>query len=495
MSWIKLEQVLKEHHRENDLNDIEKAFLFASDAHQGQKRKSGEDYVEHCLATAQKLAEMNMEKDMIIAGLLHDVPEDTERTLEEIKKEFGKDIAKLVEGITKIGQIKYRGMERYLENVQHMFLAMASDVRVVIIKCADRLHNMQTLSALPRNKQLRIALETLEIYAPIANRLGMDELKSNLEDLSFQYLSPNEYVWLHKLVKEKTPKKAKYLEKIIKTVKKSLEAEKIPFINVYGRSKNIYSLYRKLVKYHGDFERIHDLLACRVIVPTIADCYAALGIIHQLWKPIRGRIKDYIAQPKPNGYQSLHTTIFSESGEQIEFQIRTQDMHQEAEYGVASHWIYDETLKKDHASSKKNFSQKEIQWLDEITKWKKSLKENQRYLEDLKIEVFQERIFVFTPKGDVINLPKGATPIDFAYHIHTDIGNKCNGVLVNDRMESLDTLLKSGDMVEIIIDKNRKTPNADWLKFIKTRMARQHIKQQLRKQHGNLFKRWFVNDS
>lgn len=494
MPWVDLEKILRAHHREKELNEIEKAFLFANNAHRGQKRKTGEDYIEHSLATAQKLAEMNMEKDMIIAGLLHDVPEDTELTLEDIKKEFGKDIAKLVEGITKIGQIKYRGMERYLENVQHMFLAMASDVRVVIIKCADRLHNMQTLSALPRNKQLRIALETLEIYAPIANRLGMDDLKSNLEDLSFQYLSPNEYAWLSKLIKEKTPKKVRYLEKIIKTVKKNLDEEKISYIHVYGRNKNIYSLYRKLIKYHGDFDRIHDLLACRVIVSTIADCYAVLGIIHQLWKPIRGRIKDYIAQPKPNGYQSLHTTIFSESGEQIEFQIRTQEMHQEAEYGVASHWIYDESTKKE-SISKKKFSYKEIQWLDEITKWKKTLKENQHYLEDLKIEVFQERIFVFTPKGDVINLPKDATPIDFAYHIHTDIGNKCNGALINDQMASLDTLLKSGDMVEIIIDKNRKTPNADWLKFVKTRMARQHIKQRLRQQHGNLFKRWFVNGS
>ncbi len=495
MKYQELETIFKAHHRENDLPVISKAYEFALHAHQGQKRKSGEDYIEHPIATAAILAKINMETNMIVAGLLHDVPEDTQYSVSDVQKEFGKDVAKLVEGITKLGQIKYRGMERYIENVQHMFLAMASDVRVIIIKCADRIHNLQTLDALPRAKQIRIALETIEIFSPIANRLGMDELKIQLEDLSFQYIEPNEYEWLSKRLSEKQPRKAKYLEKIIKKIKRTLAEEKIQYINIYGRNKNIYSIYKKLVKYHNDFDRIHDLVACRVIVSTVADCYAVLGNIHQLWKPIRGRIKDYIAQPKPNGYQSLHTTVFADDGERIEFQIRTEKMHQEAEYGIAAHWVYSEQVEESgYQKAFTHLSKDELIWMKEIIKWKKGVTANARYLEDLKIEVFQERIFVFTPKGDVIDLPTDATPVDFAYHIHTDLGNKCNGVIVNDQMTSLDTKLKSGDVVEIIIDKNRRGPNVDWLKFVKTRFARHCIKASLKKQQNGLLKRWLINE-
>lgn len=490
-----IEKAFKAHDRGEDLDMVQLAYDYAKDAHKGQKRKSGEDYVEHCVAAAATLAQMNMETNMLVAALLHDVPEDTDKTLEDIKKEFGKDVYQMVEGITKLGQIKYRGIERYIENVRHMFLAMAQDVRVVIIKFADRLHNMKTLDALPKGKQFRIALETLEVFAPIANRLGMDEFKVQLEDLSFRYLAPNEHKWLSKLIKEKEPKKARYLEKVIKAVKKNLDEENVPYINVYGRRKSIYSIYRKMVKNHGDFERVHDLMACRVIVSSVADCYGVLGIIHQLWKPIRGRIKDYISQPKPNGYQSLHTTVFTEDGERVEFQIRTEAMHQEAEYGIAAHWLYTEDgAAMRSRKAKGSVSKKELAWMQEMTKWKKELDDNQRYLEDLKIEVFQERIFVFTPKGDVINLPQDATPVDFAYHIHTDLGNKTNGALVNDQNVSLDTKLKSGDVVEVIVDKNRKTPSPDWLKFVKTRMARQHIRAAIKKQEGNLLSRWFVNE-
>lgn len=467
-----------------DLDIVRLAYNYARDAHGKQKRKTGEDYIEHSLATAQKLADMKMSIAMIVAGILHDVPEDTNRSIDDVQKEFGKEVAGLVAGITKLGQVKYRGVERYLENVRKMFVAMAKDLRVIVIKFADRLHNLKTLDVLPRNKQLRIALETFEIYAPIADRLGMGELKGELEDLSFKYLSPDEYAWIERLLNEKLPKKEKYLEKIIKKVKSELKKSGIEYISVHGRQKHIYSLYRKLIKYHNDFSKIHDIIACRIIVKTVSECYSVLGIIHKNWTPLKGRIKDYIAQPKPNNYQSLHTTVFADDGEIVEFQIRTEKMHQEAEYGVAAHWAYsDHKRGTKYLSRKPSFaSRKELKWIGDLTKWRKGVKENQQLLEDLKIEVFQSRIFVFTPKGDVIDLPEGATPVDFAYHIHTDVGNKCTGALVNEQMASLDTKLKSGDVVEIIVDKNRKAPSPDWLKFVTTRMAKSHIRQKLKKQ-------------
>ncbi len=449
-----------------DIELIERVFNFANEAHKAQKRSTGDDYIEHCLQTANTLAELQLPISMIATGLLHDVPEDTKRTLEEIKLEFGSDIAKMVEGITKLSRIKYRGIDRYIENLRKMFVAMAQDIRVVVIKFADRLHNLNTLYALPADKQKRIALETLEIYAPIANRLGIGELQARLEDAAFKYAYPDEFVETEQIVKNNFPIKKKTLNNMIRKIKSKLDKDGIKYYDIYGRSKHYYSFYRKYLKYNKDLKQIYDLVAMRVIVDNVADCYAVLGIVHNLWKPIRGRIKDYIAQPKPNGYQSLHTAVFGDDQEIVEIQIRTKKMHEQAELGIAAHWHY-----KEGAKVNKN----EVEWVQELANWLKKIKDNSRFLEGAKIDVFQNRIFVFTPQGDVIDLPDGATPIDFAYHIHTEIGNKCARALINTEIVSLDRRLKNGDIVQVITDKNRKGPNPEWLTFVKTRTARQHI--------------------
>ncbi len=497
MTIDELLQKIKSYNPNADLDLIRLAYEYAKKAHGAQKRLSGKPYIAHPLATAFNLAEMKLDQDVIIAGLLHDVPEETspqnpELSLKDIKHNFGEEVAFLVRGITKLGKIKYRGMERYLENLRKMFIAMAEDIRVILIKFADRLHNLETLEFLPPKKQKRIALETLEIYAPIANRLGMGEIKGRLEDESFKYLYPKEYEWLKKEVTPKYKEKEEYLKKIkvklLKTITRSplgydLSSQPlsnegsrgIKIYSIHGRTKRLWSIYKKL-KQRGnkDLSKIYDLVALRVITETVAECYAILGIIHQLWKPLKGRIKDYIAQPKPNGYQSLHTTVFCDDGEIIEFQIRTKKMHEKAEYGIAAHWYYEE-----RGSTKP--VDKNLKWVNELTKWKKEFEENRQYLETLKIDVFQNRIFVFTPKGDVIDLPENSTAIDFAYAVHTDLGNKCVGAKINDQMASLDTKLLNGDMVEILTDKNRKAPSVDWLKFAKTSNARHKIRSCLRK--------------
>lgn len=473
-----------------DLDLVRLAFDYAKKAHNGQKRLSGEPYINHPLATAMNLAEMKLNEDIIIAGLLHDIPEEThpenpEIALREIKHNFGEDVAFMVRGITKLGKIKYRGMERYLENLRKMFVAMAEDVRVIFIKFADRLHNLETLDAQPPAKQKRIAMETMEIYAPIANRLGMGEIKGRLEDLSFEYLYPKEYEKLRKEVAPHYRAKEEYLKririKLLKTIAnfslgspgEKSESQRIKVYSIHGRTKRLWSIYKKLQqKGYEDLSKIYDIVALRIVVETVAECYTVLGIVHQLWKPLKGRIKDYIAQPKPNGYQSLHTTVFCDDGEIVEFQIRTKKMHEEAEYGIASHWYYDEKGSMPVA--------KDLKWVKELTKWKREFEENQKYLESLKIDVFQNRIFVFTPKGDVIDLPENSTPVDFAYTLHTDLGDKCMGATVNEQITKLDTKLQSGDVVEILIDKNRKNPSADWLKFVKTNVARHKIKTHLK---------------
>ncbi|MDD5341334.1 MAG: RelA/SpoT family protein [Patescibacteria group bacterium] len=469
----KLLKTIKEYQPQADTELVKLAFEFAQKAHAGQKRMSGEDYIFHPLATAQTLADLRLSPTMIIAGLLHDVPEDTKMTLKDIEKDFGSEVAELVNGITKLGTIKYRGMERYIENLRKMFISMAEDLRVILIKFADRLHNLKTLYALPRNKQIRIASEVLEIYAPIANRLGMYEMKGQLEEEAFKYLYPKEYNWIKQIIEEQGKLKEKNLQKNIDFIKQLLKKEKIDFIEVKGRVKQLYSLYQKLIKYDKDINRVYDLVALRVIVKDIPTCYEVMGVVHKEMKPLKGRIKDFIAQPKPNGYTSLHTTVFTPEGEIVEVQIRTQEMDEESEYGIAAHWYYDEkgSIKPD----------KKMKWIKELTKWQKEVFENQKLLERLKIDVFQDRIFVFTPKGDVIDLPKESTPIDFAYHVHTEIGNKCVGALINNHIASLDTSLKSGDMIEILIDKNRKYPNQDWLKFAKTSVAKNKIRTILSK--------------
>ena len=451
-----------------DKDLVRLAYEFAQEAHQGQKRKNGEPYINHPLDTAITLARYHLDQDTIIAGLLHDVPEDTEKTLDDVRKQFGGNAAKLVEGITKLGKLKYRGMERYTENLRKMFVAMAADIRVIFIKFADRLHNLKTLDALPSEKRERIALETLEIYAPIANRLGIWQMKGRLEDLSFKQLYPKEYAQITDDLEKNYSKRHALLKELKRKILHALKKERIKVEEISGRTKDILSLYKKLQTHGNEFERIHDIVALRIVVRSIADCYRTLGIIHSLWRPIPNRIKDYIAQPKPNGYQSIHTTIFCSEGKSVEIQIRTPEMHLAAEFGIAAHWHYDEkgSIRLD----------RELDWVQELTRWQQEVQDSKQYLDSLKIDVFQDRIFVFTPQGDVIDLPENSTPIDFAYHIHTEIGDKAMASRVNNQMASLDTPLKSGDMVEIIIDKRRKGPNRDWLKFVKTRAAREKIK-------------------
>jgi len=465
----------------NEAEMVQLAYDFAAEAHQGQTRRSGEEYIIHPLITAHILAQMQIEKNIIIAAILHDVPEDTEVTLEEIEKNFGADVANMISGITKLGKIKYRGVERYIENLRKMFVAMAEDVRVMIIKFADRIHNLDTLDALPEKKRFRVALESLEIYAPIAHRLGMGEFKGLLEDLSFPYVYPKEYTKVKEIRDKILAEKSEYLEKVIDIFQKELGKLKIKYLSIRGREKQIYSLYQKLLRKNWEITNIHDVIAARIIVDDVGDCYATLGVVHKLWAPLKGRIKDYIAQPKPNGYQSLHTTVFCENGNIVEFQIRTHTMHEEAEYGIAAHWHYDEKGSR--------IPKKDVQWAKELANIQKEILNNIKDLEEMKVDFFRSHIFAFTPQGDVIDLPEDATAIDFAYHIHTEIGNKCNGAKINDQMVSLDAPIKSGDVVEIIIDKNRKGPSPDWLKFVKTNLARTHIKNSLTTSH----KFWLKN--
>ncbi len=461
-----------------DLDMIRLTYEYAADAHAGQTRRSGEPYIIHPLAAAHILADMHIEPTLIVAALLHDVPEDTERTLDDLKENFGSEVSSMVEGITKLGKLKYRGVERYIENLRKMFVAMAEDVRVMIIKFADRIHNLTTLEALPPQKRYRIALESLEIYAPIANRLGMDEMKGQLEDLSFKFVHPKEYERVKLIRDEKLKGKERNIITIIHTLKKELKKTGVKPVHIYGRNKRLYSLYKKLIKRNNDPQKVYDIIAIRIIVNNLAECYATLGILHNIWKPLKGRFKDYISQPKPNHYQSLHTTVFAEGGEPVEFQIRTPEMHENAEYGIAAHWHYDEKGSR--------MPEKKIKWVKELAEIQKEILNKLSDLEEIKVDFLKRRIFVFTPKGDVIDLPECATPIDFAYHIHSEIGNKCIGAVVNEKMVSLDTELQNGDVVEISTDKNRKSPSPDWIKIAKTHTAKTHIKNALKKhqKHG-----------
>ncbi|MBU1348609.1 RelA/SpoT family protein [Patescibacteria group bacterium] len=476
--YERLVEMIRGYNPQADFDKVQRAYVFAKIAHEGQKRATGEPYIIHPLATAMTLAEMRLPTTIIAAGLLHDVPEDTARTVEDVEKEFGPDVAKLCEGITKVGKIKYRGIDRYIENLRKMFLAMAEDVRVVIIKFADRLHNLETLEGIPPKKQYRVALESLEIYAPIANRLGMGEIRGRLEDAAFKYVYPKEYEWTKKNVETSTRQRHGYLDKVMGLTRKALLDADLKDYDVHGRAKHLYSTYRKLLKNNRNIARIYDLMALRIIVPSVGDCYAALGIVHGHWTPLKGRIKDYMAQPKPNGYRSLHTTVFCEDGEIVEFQIRTHEMHQAAEYGIAAHWAYSETKRNKVKDISTN-----IDWVSQLADIQQELSDKKAYLdslEELKIDVFRDRIFVFTPKGDVIDLPEDSTPVDLAYKVHTDIGNTCTSAKVNDDVVSLDQPLKSGDIVEIITDKNRKGPNPDWLKYVKTHGAKSKIRQYAR---------------
>ncbi|MBT7553040.1 bifunctional (p)ppGpp synthetase/guanosine-3',5'-bis(diphosphate) 3'-pyrophosphohydrolase [bacterium] len=469
-----LKKILLTDYADEDINIIIKAFHFASEAHRGQKRRTGEDYIYHSIATAYALAKMKMDIPTIAAGLLHDVPEDTDFTLEDVKNVFGKEIADLVKGITKLSTLKYRGLERYAENLRKMFLAMAKDLRVIIIKLADRLHNMETLEGVRPEKRLRIAQETLEIFAPIANRLGMFEMKTKLEDLAFVYVYPDQYTWVKNLVQDRLKTETKYIDKIKKIAQRDLAKHNVPYTQIRGRIKSLYSLYNKLLRRGKDLNKIYDLIALRIIVPDVTDCYSVLGIIHKRWTPLKGRVKDYIAQPKPNGYRSLHTSVFTEFGKIAEIQIRSQEMNEEAEFGIAAHSRY---------KGLKNMGNKKTApiWVKHLLDIQKTITDNTEFIKHIKNDLFLNRIFVFTPKGDVIELPENATPLDFAYHIHTDIGNQCVGAKVNDQMTALTHQLKSGDVIEIMTDKNRKAPNPDWLNIVVTNQSRDKIRSQLRK--------------
>jgi GTP pyrophosphokinase len=474
-------KLIPDRYTPEDISRAKKAYDLAFQAHDGQLRKSGEPYFIHPLITAMKLADMKLPIDIVIAGLLHDVPEDTKIELDEIRNAFGDDVANMVNGVTKLGHVQYRGLDRYVENLRKMFLAMAQDVRVVFIKFADRMHNMETLYVIPEHKRRRIAKEVMEIYAPIANRLGMGEYRGLFEDYSFRYLEPKEYNWTKHLLEQRIKKAGPAIEKAIKSVEQELAIHDIKPLSVHGRTKYCYSLYKKLKRYNDDITKIYDIMALRIVVGDVSECYATLGILHGLYVPLSGRIKDYIAQPKPNGYRSLHTTVFDEQGTILEFQIRTNEMHEEAEYGVAAHWRYKEAPESE--------KEQKLEWMNELIKIQKELEEEDfmNRLDELKLDMFQDRIFVFTPNGDVFDLPSGSTPIDFAYHVHTDIGDKAGGVKINNQIANLNTPLRSGDMCEIIVEKNRKGPNADWLKFVKTQHARDKIRDSIKKTKKSFF--------
>ncbi|MDD5397124.1 MAG: RelA/SpoT family protein [Candidatus Moranbacteria bacterium] len=469
---------------------ITEAYNLAMEAHKGQKRRSGEDYVQHPIAVAKILAEIGMGGKTIAAGLLHDVPEDTATTLADVEKKFGSEIAALVDGVTKLGKIKLRGSheEYFLENLRKMLLAMASDIRVIIIKLADRLHNMQTLQYNPPEKQLRIAHETMEVFAPIANRLGMGEIKTQLQDLAFMYLDPENFKLVKEMEEKDQAERDKYVQRAIKELEEELKKEGIQVVRTDGRAKSIYSLYLKLLKHDMDINRIYDLSAVRIILPEVADCYEALGIVHKKYRPMIGRIKDYISLPKPNGYQSIHTTVFGPDGKILEIQIRTVKMDNEAEFGIAAHWIYSESKKKKNwrdllFKKKRPEPEKELGWVKQLREWQNEIgRDDEEFIQGLKIDFFKNHIFAFTPRGDIIDLPEDSTPIDFAYAIHSEIGSHATGAKADGKMIPLDSPIKNGQVLEILTSKDRKSPNTDWLKFVKTSAAKSHIRRELRKE-------------
>lgn len=471
-----LETILTYFGETEERNLIKTAFGFAEKAHGEQKRESGEPYIQHPLGVALILAKMNLDIETVAAALLHDVVEDTQCTLHDIEKNFGKTIVFLVSGVTKLDKIKYSGAEGKTENLRKMFLAMARDIRVVLIKLADRYDNMRTLHCLSKERQQKIALETLEIYAPIAYRLGIGELKGQLEDLAFKYLYPEKYEWLKKEVAGRYEMRKAYINKLGTVIYKIFEKEDIAPLEIHARAKHFYSLYKKLLRYRMDFDKIHDLVAARIIMKNIEDCYLALGAIHQVWKPVPGFIKDYIATPKPNGYQSLHTSVFGPEGKITEIQIRTPEMHERAENGITAHWAY-----KEHNYSGRdiNINEKDLVWIEQLREWQKAVRGSDEFLESLKIDFFKDRIFVLTPKGDALDLPEGATPIDFAYAIHSDIGHQCAGAKINGKIMPLNTELQSGDAVEILIQKNKR-PSEDWLNFVKTNLAKERIRNAIK---------------
>ena len=451
---------------------IKKAYYYAQRAHDGQKRISGEPYIIHPVEVALILTEIEMDTASICAALLHDVIEDTDMSYSAIVNEFGEEIALLVDGVTKLSRINFKSKEdAQAENLRKMFIAMAKDIRVILIKLADRLHNMRTLEYQSERKQKEIAQETLEIFAPLAHRLGVFKFKWELEDLAFCYLEPDIYYEIAKRLKQKRRDREEYVHELIQQIRNGLEQIDIK-ADIKGRPKNIYSIYKKMVKQGKDIDEIYDKIAIRVIVDDVRDCYGVLGIIHTMWKPLPGRFKDYIATPKPNLYQSLHTTLIGKGGEPFEVQIRTWEMHRTAEYGIAAHWRY-----KEGANPKDKKFDEKLSWLRQILEWQQEVKDTSEFMESLKIDLFDDTVFCFTPKGKVIELPKGACPVDFAYRVHTEVGHQCIGARVNGRIVPLDYPLSNGDIVEILTSKSSPGPSYDWLNFVKTSSAKSRIKQ------------------
>ncbi|NLM20810.1 MAG: bifunctional (p)ppGpp synthetase/guanosine-3',5'-bis(diphosphate) 3'-pyrophosphohydrolase [Peptococcaceae bacterium] len=476
MNMEKLKSILQNNNTQYNIEEIEKAYNFAAEAHKGQLRNSGEEFVLHPLEVACILAELEMDDITIIAALLHDVAEDTEKSLDDIRKTFGNEVARLVDGVTKLGKIEYKSkVEVQVENLRKMFLAMARDIRVVLIKLADRLHNMRTLDFQPEKKQLEISQETIEIYAPLANRLGIFRIRWELEDLAFRYLHPKAYYELVEGISLKRKEREEQINLVIDKLKSKLDEVGIE-ADIAGRPKHFYSIYKKMITQNKDLSEIYDLTAVRVIVNTVNDCYGALGIVHTLWKPLPGRFKDYIAMPKPNMYQSLHTTLVGRLGEPFEIQIRTWEMHRTAEYGIAAHWKYKEGRKVEG-----NFEQK-LSWLRQLLEWQHDSRDAGEFMESLKVDLFADTVFVFTPKGDVIELPAGSCPIDFAYRVHTGVGHSCIGAKINGRIVPLDTKLQNGDIVEILTSKTPQGPSRDWVCLVQTSQARNRIRQWFKKQ-------------
>ncbi|HVP06758.1 MAG TPA: bifunctional (p)ppGpp synthetase/guanosine-3',5'-bis(diphosphate) 3'-pyrophosphohydrolase, partial [Candidatus Acidoferrum sp.] len=456
-----------------DIPLIRRAYEFSDKAHAGQKRQSGEPFIEHCLEVAFILAEFHMDSTTITAGLIHDVVEDTKFTLEDVRREFGDEVAELVDGVTKIGAVHFNSVEeQQVEYFRKMLLSMAKDIRVILIKLADRVHNMRTLQHLDREKQLRIAKETRDVYCPLAHRLGVNKTKVELEDLSFKYLEPEVYQDLAEKIKERREEREEYIGEVVAPIKEALAKDGI-LGTVSGRAKHLDSIYRKVRVRKVPFEEIYDLFAIRVIVNTERECYHTLGIIHAMWKPVAGRFHDYIANPKPNGYRSLHTTVFGPNNKMVEIQIRTHQMHYVAENGIAAHWLYKE------GRQQMSKDDRQMVWLRDVLEWQKDMTNASEFIEYLKMDLYSEDIFVFTPNGKLIHLPKGATPLDFAFQIHTEVGIHCAGAKINNRLQPLSTPLASGDRVEIITNPNR-TPSHDWLKLVKTPGARGKIKRWLK---------------
>ncbi|UMZ73243.1 RelA/SpoT family protein [Natranaerofaba carboxydovora] len=463
-------KIKKNYTSDSGLELLDDAYEFAENAHSGQKRVSGIDYFYHPLEVAFILAELELDLPTVCAGLLHDVIEDTEVTKEEVEEKFGSEIALLVDGVTKLSKLEFKSKEeRQAENLRKMFLAMAEDIRVILIKLADRTHNMRTLDHLPKRKQKKIAKETLEIYAPLAHRLGISMIKWELEDKAFRYLEPQQYFHLARQIAHKRQSREEYLKKIQGILKEKLDEMGIE-AEIQGRPKHLYSIYTKMKRQEKDLDEIYDLTAVRIIVNNIKECYEVLGSLHNMWKPVPGRFKDYIAVPKPNMYQSLHTTLICPEGQLLEIQIRTWEMHKVAEYGIAAHWLY-----KDEQEGDQKFAEK-LSWLRQLLEWQKDMKDAKEFMENLKIDFFSDEVFVFTPKGDVINLPLGSTPLDFAYRIHTEVGNSCIGAKVNERIVPLDYQLKNGDIVEVLTSK-QASPSRDWLNIVKSSQARNKIRQ------------------